>query len=110
MDTTSKHRTNPKSLHSTRTQEKGMETLSETPIAENLSQVTISTALREESIGMENSRVSSQNQSGFNEFSSVERLRHTLRKRERMLKERDAMILAMRKENLALAIQNEEAG
>jgi hypothetical protein len=87
-----------------------METLSETPIAENLSQVTISTALREESIGMENSRVSSQNQSGFNEFSSVERLRHTLRKRERMLKERDAMILAMRKENLALAIQNEEAG
>jgi hypothetical protein len=33
-----------------------------------------------------------------------------LRKRERMLKERDAMILAMRKENLALAIQNEEAG
>ncbi len=103
LDTTSEHRTNLKSLNSTTTQEKGMETSSETPIVENLSREKISTALREESVGMENSRVSSQKESGFNEFTSVERLRHTLRKRERMLKERDAIILAMRKENLALA-------
>lgn len=103
LDTTSEHRTDPKSPYSTTTQERGMGASSETPLVENLSREKISAALREESIAMENSRASSQNESGVKEFLSLERLRLKLRKRERMLKERDAIILGMRKENLALA-------
>jgi hypothetical protein len=73
-----------------------------TPVVENLSRGGPQAALREGSVAMGNSRVSSHNESGINEFLTLERLRHKLRKRERMLKERDAVILGMRRENLAL--------